>query len=74
MFLNAKNERIEIENTSVDYISFGKGKKNLIIISEHIGKTTYIKPLARSFGHRMTLTLNSDAKSMQGMLERHWTG
>lgn len=32
MFLNAKNETIDIENTTVDYICFGKGKENLIII------------------------------------------
>lgn len=32
MFWNAKNDSIEIEDTSVDYISFGKGKKNLILI------------------------------------------
>lgn len=32
MFYNAKNETINIENTTANYISFGKGKKNLIII------------------------------------------
>lgn len=32
MFYNAKNGEIEIENTTVNYISFGKGKRNLIII------------------------------------------
>lgn len=32
MFFNAKNETITIENTIVNYISFGKGKRNLIII------------------------------------------
>lgn len=32
MFYNAKNEKIEIEDTVVPYISFGKGKENLIII------------------------------------------
>ena len=32
MFYNARNERIDIDNTTVDYISFGKGNRNLIII------------------------------------------
>lgn len=32
MFYNAKNGNIEIDGTTADYISFGKGKKNLIII------------------------------------------
>ena len=32
MFLNAKNGEINIEDTTVHYISFGKGKRNLIII------------------------------------------
>ena len=32
MFYNAKNGKIEIENTFANYISFGKGKENLIII------------------------------------------
>ena len=32
MFYNAKNEKIDIDNTTVNYISFGKGKRNLIII------------------------------------------
>ena len=32
MFCNAKNRKLNIENTTVDYISFGKGNKNLIII------------------------------------------
>lgn len=32
MFYNAKNEIIEIEDTTVNYISFGSGKRNLIII------------------------------------------
>lgn len=32
MFYNAKNGKIKIENTTVSYISFGKGKENLIII------------------------------------------
>lgn len=48
--------------------------KNLIIINEHIGKITYIKILARSFGHGAPLTLNSDVRSMRGVLERHWMG
>ena len=32
MFLNAKNCNIEIDDTSMDYITFGHGNKNLIII------------------------------------------
>ena len=32
MFYNAKNRKINIDNTTVDYITFGKGCKNLIII------------------------------------------
>ena len=32
MFYNAKNERLMIGDTDMDYISFGKGKKNLILI------------------------------------------
>ena len=32
MFYNAKNNNIEIVQSDMDYISFGKGNKNLIII------------------------------------------
>jgi pimeloyl-ACP methyl ester carboxylesterase len=32
MFYNAKSGNIKIENTDMDYISFGKGKKNLVMI------------------------------------------
>ena len=32
MFYGAKNNSIAIDNTKVDYISFGRGKKNLIMI------------------------------------------
>lgn len=32
MLYNAKNEKINIDNTTANYISFGKGKRNLIII------------------------------------------
>lgn len=32
MFYNAKNKSITIDNTSMDYISFGYGSKNLIMI------------------------------------------
>ena len=32
MFYKAKNEKINIADTTADYISFGKGSKNLIII------------------------------------------
>jgi pimeloyl-ACP methyl ester carboxylesterase len=32
MFYNAKNHNIKIEQSDMDYISFGKGNKNLIII------------------------------------------
>ena len=32
MFYDAKNGKIDIENTYIDYISFGKGNKNLIMI------------------------------------------
>jgi len=33
MFYNAKNGNIKIGDTDMDYISFGKGKRNLIMIS-----------------------------------------
>ena len=32
MFYNAKNDVLEYENTTVDYISFGEGKEDLIFI------------------------------------------
>lgn len=32
MFFNAKNKTLKIRNTDMDYISFGYGKKNLIMI------------------------------------------
>ena len=32
MFYNAKNDTIEIDNTEMDYIVFGNGKKNLLMI------------------------------------------
>lgn len=32
MFYNAKNGKIDIENTHIDYMTFGKGEKNLIMI------------------------------------------
>lgn len=32
MFYNAKNEEIEIDNTTANYICFGRGNRNLIII------------------------------------------
>lgn len=32
MFYDAKNGKIDIENTQIDYISFGKGNKTLIMI------------------------------------------
>ena len=32
MFYNAANGNIKIGNTDMDYISFGKGEKNLIMI------------------------------------------
>jgi pimeloyl-ACP methyl ester carboxylesterase len=32
MFYNAKNGKVKIGNTDMDYISFGKGEKNLIMI------------------------------------------
>lgn len=32
MFYNAKNGKVEIDNTTANYISFGSGNKNLIII------------------------------------------
>ena len=32
MFYNAKNLTLKLDNTKMDYVSFGKGKKNLVII------------------------------------------
>ena len=32
MFYNAKNNNIKIGQSDIDYICFGKGNKNLIII------------------------------------------
>lgn len=32
MFYNAKNETVQIDNTEMDYISFGYGKRNVILI------------------------------------------
>ena len=32
MFYNAKNGNIRIDNTDMDYISFGNGQKNLIMV------------------------------------------
>ena len=32
MFYNAKNHHLEIEGDTTDFISFGTGKKNLVII------------------------------------------
>ena len=32
MIYNAKNEKINIDNATANYISFGKGKRNLVII------------------------------------------
>ncbi len=32
MFFNLKEQKIELDNTQTDYISFGKGNKNLIMI------------------------------------------
>ena len=32
MFYDAKNGRIDVENTYMDYIAFGKGEKNIILI------------------------------------------
>lgn len=32
MFYHAKNDKLEMGNTDMDYISFGSGKKNLILI------------------------------------------
>ena len=32
MFYNVVNKSVKIDNTEMDYISFGNGKKNLIMI------------------------------------------
>jgi len=32
MIYNAKNETVQIDNTEMDYITFGYGKKNVILI------------------------------------------
>lgn len=49
MFYNAKNKKINIDNTTVDYISFGNGNKNLIIIPGVGEGLTTIKGLAIPF-------------------------
>ena len=32
MFFNVKEDKLRVSNTEIDYITFGKGKKNLIMI------------------------------------------
>ena len=46
MFYNAKNERLMIGDTDMNYISFGKGKKNLILIPGLGDGLTTVKGLA----------------------------
>ena len=46
MLWNAKNGRIRIGNTEMDYISFGRGKKNLIMIPGVGDGLTTVKGLA----------------------------
>ena len=46
MFWNAKNGRISIGDTEMDYISFGRGNKNLIMIPGVGDGLTTVKGLA----------------------------
>ena len=46
MLWNAKNGRIRIGNTEMDYVSFGRGKKNLIMIPGVGDGLTTVKGLA----------------------------
>ena len=32
MFFNVKEDKLRVSNTEIDYITFGTGKKNLIMI------------------------------------------
>ena len=49
MFYDAKNGKIEIEDTYMDYISFGKGEKKLIMIPGLGEGLTSFKGLATPF-------------------------
>lgn len=49
MFYNAKNDQIQIENATMDYISFGSGSKNLIIIPGLGDGLTTVKGMAIPF-------------------------
>lgn len=49
MFSNAKNCSIKIEDTEMDYITFGRGKKNLIMIPGLGDAIKTVKGLATSF-------------------------
>ena len=49
MFYDAKNGKIDIDNTHIDYISFGKGTKSLIMIPGLGEGLTSFKGLATPF-------------------------
>ena len=49
MFYDAKNGKIEIDNTHMDYITFGKGEKNIIMIPGLGEGLTSFKGLAAPF-------------------------
>ena len=49
MFYNAKNGNIKIENTTMDYISFGNGNKNLVMIAGLGDGLKTVKGLATPF-------------------------
>lgn len=49
MFYDAKNGKIEIDNTYMDYMSFGKGEKSLILIPGLGEGLTSFKGLAAPF-------------------------
>ncbi len=49
MFLNAKNGSVKIGNTDMDYISFGKGKENLIMLPGLGDGLTTVKGTALPF-------------------------
>ncbi len=55
MLYNARNGKIEIYNTTIDYICFGKGKKNLIMIPGLGDGLKTVKGLALPFAYMYRL-------------------
>jgi len=55
MFYNAKNGNLKMDNTDMDYISFGYGKRNLVIIQGLWGRLITVKgkALPFAFAYRM---------------------